>query len=277
MRIAFLGLGKMGQLMAGHLISAGHDLAVWNRSAGKAGELVARGAREYPSAADATRGADAVVLMLFDAPAVRSVLDSCDLAAGTLVIDASTTGPTEALAISAQLAGSGVRYVDAPVTGSTPVAAKGALGVLLGGSDPDVEVARTVVSAWGDPEKIRHVGAVGAGQAMKVVMNLSLGLAIQGVGECLALASTLELDLTMTLDVLGGGPFGFTLAQKREMIAARDFSSPTFTVDALAKDMHLAAGLGADGQATTGALTSASKAQDDGQGGDDYSAIALSV
>lgn len=277
MRIAFLGLGKMGQLMAGHLISEGHDVAVWNRSSGKAGELVARGAREFPTPADAVRHAEAVVVMVFDAAAVRSVLEASDLPSGILVIDASTTGPTEAIAIAASLATTGVRYVDAPVTGSTPVAAMGALGVLLGGPADDVAVARTVVGAWGDPAKIRHVGGIGAGQAMKVVMNLSLGLAIEGVGECLALASTLDLDRGMALDVLAGGPFGFTLGQKQPMIAARDFSSPTFTVDALAKDLRLAAALGAGGPATTGAVASADRAQSEGHGGDDYSAIALAV
>ena len=72
MRVAFLGLGRMGTLMAGHVLSAGHDLVVWNRTPGRASELVARGAREAETPAEAVLGAERVVLMLFGPDSVRS-------------------------------------------------------------------------------------------------------------------------------------------------------------------------------------------------------------
>ncbi len=246
MRVAFLGLGKMGRLMAGHLISAGHELVVWNRSDGPADALVQDGAIKAASPAQAAEGVEIVFSMLFGPDSVRAVLlDGPDAAVngaerGTLFVDASTIGPEHAREIGTALADGGMRFVDAPVAGSTPVAAKGELGVLCGGDDADIAFARPLLETWGAPEKVLGLGPVGAGQAAKLVINASLGVTITGIGECLRLADALGVGEAQALDVLALGPFGWMLAGKRPMIVADDFSAVTFAVDAMTKDLNLA-------------------------------------
>lgn len=138
MTVAFFGLGGMGVLLAGHVRPAGHGLVVWNRSPGKAGPLVERGAREAATVAEAVTGADRVVLMLFGPDSVRAVLAEVVRAAapGTLVTHGTTIGLEAAREFASLEAGSGLRYVDAPVAGSTGPAAEGTLGVLSAARRP---------------------------------------------------------------------------------------------------------------------------------------------
>jgi len=120
MRIAFLGLGWMGAGMAAHIPGAGHELTVWNRTAGKAGPLRELGASEAGDVADAVTGAHAVVLMLFGAQANREVLAQVvgGASKGALIIDSMTIGPDAAREFGEQCAAAGLRYLDAPVAGS---------------------------------------------------------------------------------------------------------------------------------------------------------------
>ncbi len=280
MRIAFLGLGRMGALMAGRVLDAGHNTAVWNRTPGRAAELVARGATAAASPRAAAAGADAVVTMLFDAAAVRSVLlDEPDGAAsgappGALVVDCSTIGPDAARGLAAELHQRGLRFVDAPVAGSTPLAEKGQLGSFLGGSAADVAAARVVVAAWTDAAKVRTSGGTGSGQALKLVLNTSLGMAIAGVGECLRLARDLGLEKDLALDVLAG-PFGWTLAQKRPLLEREDYTPATFSLDAMTKDLRLAVEAG-EGRMAVGraVLAEAEAALAAGHEGEDHAALA---
>lgn len=264
MRVAFLGLGRMGVLMAGHVLSAGHDLVVWNRTPGKAGPLVERGAAEAESVAEAVTGADRVVLMLFGPDSVRAVLPQvCGAAAPeTLVVDGTTIGPEAAREFGAMAAASGIRYVDAPVAGSTGPAAEGTLGVLVGGSARDYEDALLLLHLWGAPEKVRRVGEVGAGSALKLCVNQGLGVMAAGLGETLRLARELGLDRDGVLDVLGITAYGWYLAQKRPMLEAGDFSATTFSVDLMAKDLQLAVDAGADLPVTRACLDAATAARD---------------
>src|ERR1700710_2955925 len=116
MRIAFLGLGRMGSAMARHLLDAGHELTVWNRTSGKAGDLVSAGATEVESVEAATKDAEAVVLMLFGPDSVRDVLEQVGNAAarGTLIIDSTTIGRDAAEEFGRLADSKGLRYVDAP-------------------------------------------------------------------------------------------------------------------------------------------------------------------
>ena len=278
MTTAFLGLGRMGVLMAGHLLSAGHDLVVWNRSPGKAGPLLERGAREAPSAAEAVRGADRVVLMLFGPDSVREVLTEVvgSAPSGALVVDSTTIGPEAAREFGATCASAGLRYVDAPVAGSTGPAAEGTLGVLAGGSEDDYADALPLLHAWGAPEKVRRVGEVGAGSALKLCVNQGLGVMAAGVGESLRLGRELGLDRGALLDVLSGTAYGWYLGQKRPMLDADDFSATTFSLDLMAKDLDLAVSAGAD-LPVTAACRDAARAALDEHAGQDYAALTAAV
>jgi 3-hydroxyisobutyrate dehydrogenase len=277
MNVAFLGMGRMGRLMAAHVLDAGHQLTVWNRTGGKADELVSRGAREAAGLEDAVSGADAVVLMLFGGESVREVLEPIAAAApkGTLIIDATTTGPDAAGRLAAQAHALGLRYVDAPVVGSLAPAKDGTLGVLVGGSADDVAEARPLIELWGDPERIRHLGNAGAGNALKATVNMCLGIAMAGVGEALKLAEDLSLDRETVLDTLEAGPFGWTIKQKRKMLTSGDYGQTTFSLELMAKDLQAALD-SADGPLplAAAALALTKDAVDAGRGDQDYATMA---
>jgi 3-hydroxyisobutyrate dehydrogenase len=270
----------MGRLTASHVLSAGHQLTVWNRTPGKAGELLERGAREATSVEEAVAGADAVVLMLFDAGTVDEVLDPIGRGApaGTLVIDNTTTGPVEARRLGEKAQGLGLRYVDAPVVGSLQPAREGTLAVVVGGRDEDVAAARPLMQLWGAPDRIRHLGPVGSGNALKAVINMCLGIAMAGVGEAMRLGAELALPPEVVLDALEAGPFGFSVKQKREMLAKSDFTPPSFSLDLLAKDLRVALEAAGDaaGDLTTlrASLELAAEASKAGHGEEDYAAMA---
>ena len=274
MRVAFLGLGRMGTAMAQHVLDAGHELVVWNRTAGKAAGLVAAGAREAKTPAEAAERADAVVLMLFGPESVREVLPSV-LRPGLLIIDSTTIGPAAAREFGRLTAQAGARYVDAPVAGSVEPARAGTLGVLAGADPADWADAEKLLQLWGDPARVRRIGPVGAGSALKLVVNQGLGVLAAGLGEALRLGSELGLDRTMVLDVLQEGAYAFTVKQKRSLLESGDYSATRFSVDALAKDLDLAVHAAPDAEleVTRASLAAARATLAAGHSGDDYAAI----
>jgi len=275
MRVAFLGLGRMGVPMAAHVARAGHELTVWNRTPGKAGPLVELGATEARSVAAAVDGAELVVLMLFGPAAVRAVLpDVVAHAKGALVLDASTIGPEAAHEFAKACQAGGLRYVDAPVAGSVKPATEGTLGVFLGGLPHDVAQARPVVDLWADPERVLHVGGVGSASALKLCVNQGLGVMAAGVGESLRLGRDLGLDRDVVMQVLSQTAYGWYLSQKRPMLDAADFSATTFSLDLMAKDLDLAlTSADSDLEVTRACLDQAKRALAAGHSGEDYAAL----
>ena len=275
MTVAFLGLGRMGVPMAAHVVRADHDVTVWNRTPGKAGDLVELGATEARTVASAVAGADVVILMLFGPAAVRAVLaDVLDHGAGALVLDCSTIGPDAAHEFAKACHARGLRYVDAPVAGSVKPATDGTLGVFLGGAPEDVAVARAFVNLWGDPARIVHVGGVGSGSALKLCVNQGLGVMAAGLGESLRLGRDLGLPQEVLLDVLSATAYGWYLGQKRAVIEADDFTGTTFSVDLLAKDLDLAVtSADSDLEVTRACLDQARRTLAAGHSGEDYASI----
>ena len=266
MRVAFLGLGRMGAPMARHVVAAGHDVTVWNRTP-KPGAVP--GATEAKTVKEATDGAEVVVSMLFGPDAVRYVL--AQVPDDAFVVECSTIGPATARELGRRFA----RFVDAPVVGSVQPATDGTLGVLAGGTDEDYAAAHPLLTLWGDPAHVRHLGPVGAGSAMKLVINLTLGVAMGGIGEALRLAGDLGLDRNDTLDVIAMGPLGASVGSKRTMLASGEFTPTGFSLDLMAKDLALALGV-ADGDLalTRAALAAARDAVNAGHGTDDYASLA---
>ncbi|MGA9475459.1 MAG: NAD(P)-dependent oxidoreductase, partial [Terriglobales bacterium] len=136
MRVAFLGLGIMGQSMASNLVKAGHEVAVWNRSAGKDVE----GARTASSPADASQGAEVIWMCVSDTKAVESVLfgeggAEASLTSGMIIADSSTISPSATMRFAERVKARGVDYVDAPMTGSKIAAAGGSLIFMVGGDE----------------------------------------------------------------------------------------------------------------------------------------------
>jgi 3-hydroxyisobutyrate dehydrogenase len=272
--VAFLGMGRMGVHMARHVLDAGHELVVWNRTPGRTGVLVEAGAREAASPAEAVAGADAAVLMLFGPDSVREVLPQV-ARPGLLVVDSTTIGPRAARENAVVAAEAGARYADAPVAGSTGPAEAGTLGVLVGCAEDDWPDVERIVRLWGDPARVRRVGPVGSGSALKLVVNQGIGVLAAGLGEAMRLGTQLGLDRSLVLDALGGGMYGWTLQQKRSMLDADDYSGTQFSLDLLAKDLGLAveAAPDADLAVTAAALRHAQDALAAGHAGEDYAAV----
>jgi 3-hydroxyisobutyrate dehydrogenase-like beta-hydroxyacid dehydrogenase len=204
--VAFLGLGIMGSRMAANLRDAGHQLIVWNRTRAKADAF---GARVADTPAAAAAQADVVITMVVDGAQVREVLlDGEDAAAngaapGTLFVDMSTISPGDARAIANELDARGLRFVDAPVTGSSPAAEAGTLTIMAGGAAEDFERARPLFEAMG--QVVLHVGELGQGQMLKLVNNAVAAANAVVLSQALVAAKATGVDLDALVAVMSAG------------------------------------------------------------------------
>ncbi|MGW6528334.1 NAD(P)-dependent oxidoreductase [Streptomyces venezuelae] len=232
-KIAFLGLGHMGEPMARQLWTAEHSLTVWNRSRAKAAAFAAESAGVTVAAtpAEAVRDADVVITMLAGPDAVREVAEAIVpvLRPGAYWVEMSTVGPE----VVEELAGrvpDGVTLVDAPVMGSTDKAAAGRLGILAGGDAAGVE---HVLAHFGP---VTRTGALGSGAALKLVVNTAVIGGVALVAEAMRLADALGLDEGTARDALAAGPLGGAVA--RAFAADVHFGS-----DLAVKDVSLVTGV----------------------------------
>jgi 3-hydroxyisobutyrate dehydrogenase-like beta-hydroxyacid dehydrogenase len=235
--VAFCGLGLMGAPMAQRLVDAGYDVRAWNRTREKAESL--SGAKVAGSPAEAATGAEAVITMLATPEAVRSVVSGDDgvvtaMNAGATLIEMSTIGPEVVHEIAKGLP-AGVTMLDAPVLGSIPQATKGELKVLTGG---DAEVVARWMDLLGAFGTVSHIGPLGHGAGVKLVVNSTLGAVMTALGEALSLAKGLGLDESNVLDVLVQSPIAVTAKRKRSNIESGTYE-PNFKLGLAAKDMRL--------------------------------------
>jgi 3-hydroxyisobutyrate dehydrogenase len=280
-RVAFLGLGLMGAPMARRLLDAGHELVVWNRSAEKARPLEEAGARVARTPREAAAGAEAVITMLADPPALAAVTEGPDGVAagaedGATVLEMSTVGPAAVHRLREVLP-AGVVLVDSPVLGSTPQAGEGSLQLFVGGDRRDVERWRPLLETFGTPA---HVGPLGAGAAAKLVVNSTLGGTLALLGEALALAEGLGLDRSTALEVLARSPLGTQVERRRPALESGDFPL-RFRLRLASKDLDLveaaAEGAAVDLRVAPAARSWFDDATDEGWGDADYSAIVAYV
>lgn len=214
MKIGFAGLGAIGTPMAARLAGAS-TLTVWNRTAARAEMFVAThpGTRMVATPAELARDADAVITCLPTSADVASVLDGPDamlttLSPGALLIDCTSGDPAASRILASRLAGRGIGFVDAPVSGGPPLATTGQLTVMCGGTDEDVARARAIVAAFS--AKVIHLGPVGAGHAMKAVNNALLAVNILTAAEglvALAKAGIAPRDAVEVLNASSGRSF----------------------------------------------------------------------
>jgi 3-hydroxyisobutyrate dehydrogenase-like beta-hydroxyacid dehydrogenase len=279
-RVALLGLGRMGHAMAGRILAAGYPLAVWNRTAERGRDVADRGARLAASPADAARDADVVITILADPPAVRAVLlgDAGVLATarkGAVLVDASTVGPADSREFAAACAARGVRFVDAPVLGSSPVAEQGKLTTLAGGEAAVVAEVEPVLRTFS--ATVVRAGATGQGSTVKLCMNMLVAGLTEVLAESIVLADRAGLAPSVLRETLAASvlssPF---LGYKAPQLFERRFA-PLFTTRLLLKDLDLALTLARE----TGIVlpgTSAvrgmyARAAEAGHGDDDFAAV----
>jgi len=203
--IAFLGLGAMGKPMASRLVDAGYLVTAWNRTPGRADDLIKRGARVADSPRDAAAGARVVVLMVSDPPAVSAVLggDRGVLAAarpGTIVVNTSTVGPGDSARFAAQCGDKNVPYLESPVMGSIGQASSGTLVAIVSGDTAAVAEVSGMLLVLA--KQIIRAGDIGKASTLKLVMNLLVGGTIELLGESIAAAHRAGLPLELFRETL---------------------------------------------------------------------------
>jgi 3-hydroxyisobutyrate dehydrogenase-like beta-hydroxyacid dehydrogenase len=274
--VAVVGLGGMGSRIARRLLDAGHRVIVWNRTPAKAKELVARGAEQAATPADAARRADAVITMVADPAALQAVSEGADgIAAGvdeaTTVIEMSTVGPAAISRLAAALPEG--RLLDAPVLGSLPEAEAGTLTIFVGGPAELVEAWTPLLFTLGSP---LHVGPLGAGAAAKLVANTTLFGTLGVLGEALALADGLGLSRDVAFEVLAGTPVAAQAERRRPSVETGEYPQ-RFSLSLARKDAELiaeaAAMAGVGLRLAAAALSWIGEAEDAGLGEEDYSAV----
>ena len=205
-RVAFIGLGRMGSGMAGRLLAAGHDLAVYNRSVSKAQALRESGARICMSAREAAAGAEVVIAMTANDESSRAVwmeesgVLAAQLASGVLAIECSTLSHEWVMQLAAEVERRGMKYIDAPVTGLPDSAAAGELTLLVGAREQDLELARPVLAAFSN--RVLRFGEVGAGTVYKLMINLMGAVQIAAAAEGMALAERAGLDPKLVAEAI---------------------------------------------------------------------------
>jgi 3-hydroxyisobutyrate dehydrogenase len=208
-KLGYLGLGMMGFPMANRLLNAGYEVAVWNRSVGKATRLIEAGARLAANPRDVASAASVIFMCLTDATSVEEVVfgkDGVAAAAGTgkLVVDFSSIHPDATRSIAARLkAANGMGWIDAPVSGGTKGAEEGTLAVMAGGEFTDVERVRSYVLAMA--RRLTHMGPIGAGQTTKLCNQVIVGCAMAVLAEATRLAANTGIDAAKLPEALAGG------------------------------------------------------------------------
>lgn len=250
--VAVLGTGRMGSAMAQRVASAGHHLTVWNRTEATARAL----AESMPAAtiavartpAAAMQNQDVILSVLADGNATRAVLlDPVVLAAltpGAVVCDLGTSGVSAAGDVATGLRSARVRFVDAPVSGSVAAVEAGTLLVMAGGEPDAVDAARTVLGAFA--RKILHVGPAGAGQTMKLAVNLVVHDLNAAVSEALLIARTAGIAAEDAYDVFEDSVIAapFVVYKRAAFLDPR--TRVAMSLDLVDKDLRLITGLADD-------------------------------
>ncbi|PKV90386.1 3-hydroxyisobutyrate dehydrogenase [Amycolatopsis echigonensis] len=273
--VAFLGTGIMGRPMAANLARAGLTVRAWNRTRAKAEPLAAEGVTVVGSPSEAVKGADFLVTMLADGPAVAEVFRGLSLEPGTIWLQTSTVGIEWADRLAQAAVAAGVPFVDCPVMGTKGPAEQGQLQVLAAGPDNVHEGAAEVFNAIGS--KTRWLGTEpGTATRLKLVMNAWVLALTNGTGESLALASVLGVDPQLFSDVMSGTGFDVPYARaKGPMMLSGEYPA-SFPASLAAKDARLvveAAGHAIDVGGAAAALAHLETAVEAGHGEDDMAAV----
>lgn len=243
MKIGWIGTGVMGGAMAGHLIDAGHELAVHTRTRAKAEALLARGARWANDPASAAERAE-VVFSMVSLPAdveevhlgERGTLHAA--APPRVIVDMSTSPPTLARRLAKEAVSIGGGAVDAPVSGGDVGARNATLSIMVGGDPDDVAFVQPLFEKLG--KTIVHHGPAGSGQHCKLVNQILVAASTIAMSESLAYAKSAGLDPEKVLQSVGGGAAGsWTIQNLAPRVLRGDFE-PGFMVEHLVKDLGMA-------------------------------------
>lgn len=245
--IALIGLGQMGLPMAKRLLGAGFTVHGADPAETARAAFTEAGGKAFSSAAEAAEGAGAVITMLPNGKVVRDVLlgsggVAARLAKGALVIDMSSSAPTDTTSLAADLAPLGLALVDAPVSGGVKRAIDGSLAIMAGGPEAAVERARPMLAAMG--KSIFATGPAGSGHAMKALNNYVSAAGLIAACEALLVGGRFGLQPETIVDVLNAstGRNNSTEVKMKPFVISEAFNSG-FSLALMAKDLRIAADL----------------------------------
>ena len=285
MRIGFIGLGAMGLPMTGHLVKAGHEVAVASRSQGPIDAAVARGAHDAGSPGVVAEESEVIFVCVPNSPEVVEVIDAMlgVLGPGQTVVDCSTIDPGVERAQHGRVAATGARYLDAPLSGGTAGAHNGVLTLMVGGDPATLDDVTPVLDAFAG--LIVHVGGPGMGQVVKLCNNLIYAAQMTATAEATALAVKSGVDMHKLYEVITHATGDCVAVRTRlpvpgvvpESPASHNWE-PGFMTDLMAKDLDLALGYAATAgvplATTATARQMLTAAQSAGYGREDFSAVA---
>jgi 3-hydroxyisobutyrate dehydrogenase-like beta-hydroxyacid dehydrogenase len=242
MRVAVLGLGRMGAPIADRLDQAGHELSVWNRSPGPAEPFSERGIHVLGTPREAWERADVCVTMLADGPAVEAVtLGDDGLLTGDAdgaLVDMSTIGVDSSASVAQECERRGVSFLRAPVTGNPSVIVAGNLGIIVSGPKESFDRLADTLRDIGP--NVFHVGAAEESRIVKLALNLMIAGTAQLIAEALVLTEKYGIDRGTMLEVMGGSAVGSPFVKyKTDPLVADDYTS-TFSSSLMFKDLVLA-------------------------------------
>ncbi|WP_268236769.1 NAD(P)-dependent oxidoreductase [Gemmobacter aquaticus] len=242
-KVAFLGLGVMGYPMAGHLVSKGHDVRVYNRTIAKAEAWVAQhGGNFGATPREAAEGADFIMACVGNDDDLRTVCLGDDgafagMKSGSIFVDHTTVSAQVTRELSAVAAAQGKGFVDAPVSGGQAGAVNGVLSVMCGGTEADYARAEPIIAAYA--RVCRRLGDSGAGQLAKMMNQICIAGLVQGLAEALAFGQKAGLDGAAVVEVISQGAAGsWQMANRHKTMLAGDFDFG-FAVDWMRKDLKI--------------------------------------
>lgn len=247
MKIGFIGLGLMGTRMANNLLDKNYELIVYNRTKEKAESLIKKGAVLAESPAEVGQETNMIITMLANPEAVSKVAFGengflYQLEQKSIWIDCSTINPASSLQNAEKANGMNIRFLDAPVAGTILPAERGELTFFVGGDKKDFDEVKPVLDIMG--KNIIHLGEVGKGASMKMVINLVLGQAMLAFSEAMVLGESLGFTKDILFQALVGGPVTAPfIAGKKEKISKNKFE-PEFPLQLMYKDFQLASQTG---------------------------------
>ena len=248
MRIAWIGVGKMGLPMATHLMTAGHSIAACDIVPALVASIVARGAAAAADPATAARQADVIFSSLPDDAALRKVALSADgvlagARAGAVFIDTSTVSAAVSAEVAAAAAAKGVHYLRVTLSGNNKMAEQKALTVIASGARAIYERCQPILALFGPHQY--YVGDAEHSRTLKLAINLMVYATVGGLAEALAIGKRGGLDWSQMLEVMAASAVGSPLLKAKSAdLKKRDFT-PTFTCQQARKDLGLIAGAAA--------------------------------
>lgn len=245
MDVTVIGLGRMGSAIAERLIDAGHTVSVWNRSKGKAEDLVAKGARELDAPYEAWQVSDVCITMVADSRALAELtlaseggLAHAAPGAGRTLIDMSTVSVQVSEEVATAARASGVSYLRAPVSGNPAVVRAGNLTILASGDEAVFKGAEALLLDIGP--QVFYAGEGEAARVIKLALNLMVAGTTELLAECIALAEAHDVRRDTLLEIVGASAVASPLVKyKIPPLLANDYSS-TFTSRLMRKDLDLA-------------------------------------